>query len=347
MNGDQVAKAAKDSQIVQSQRDTNIGYSADDMKGIIETLADQVPKFAAIATAIVDARLQTFEDKVMARFGERSTTNSEAFADPDFQYLLSRAQYAYARSGDDKTADILVDLIAQRSMQTQRNRLALSLNDAVEKSAYLTVNEFAELSLAYLLRRTIRQTIVNFPALCEFLKDNAGPFVADISRDDSSYSYLASQSCGSIEMGEILFMQILQSSYGGFVSSGTELATFEAILGPNHARDFPNILMTCIHDRTKFQVNATNKDVLGQLLENLNASGKLEPLWEAHSSGFMTKERFIEAATPHYPDVSALVSAWDETPMKSLNLTSVGLAIGFANLKRVTGFEADLGIWIK
>lgn len=342
----QVATAAEESSVIQSQRDTNIGYSADEVRGIIETLADQVPKFAAIATAIVDARLQSFEEKVMSRFEDKSATDTKAFADPDFQYLLKQAQYAYARSGDEETADILVDLIAERSTQQKRNRLTLSLNEAVEKSAYLTVEEFSELSLCYFFKMTVNNGIRNFPELCEYLLTHAGPLVPNISREASSYTYLASQACASIDISAISLIEVLKVNYSGLLSNGVDKSALEAALNP-YMHLAPEFIIPCLHDKSKFQINALNKNVLYERLRQHNAEFKAEELWSVHSENLMDIKDFCAAAKPYYPEVSKLFQAWDETQIRSMTLTSVGLAIGYSNLKRLTDFKADLSIWIK
>src|SRR5229473_350490 len=133
---------------VQSGRDTVIqhGLSPAQMKEIMEAIASQLPGYAAVAREIVDERLRDFEQRVIGRFADTSSTRSEAFKDPDFQHVVIRAQNAYARSGDEQVRETLVDLIARRSMETDRTRLLLSLDEAVEKAALLTKNEFAELS---------------------------------------------------------------------------------------------------------------------------------------------------------------------------------------------------------
>jgi len=42
-----------------------------------------------------------------------------------------------------------------------------------------------------------------------------------------------------------------------------------------------------------------------------------------------------------------LLDFWDNSSMKHLTLTSVGIAIATANLRRKTGISVDLDIWIK
>ena len=49
---------------------------------------------------------------------------------------------------------------------------------------------------------------------------------------------------------------------------------------------------------------------------------------------------------PAVPNIADLTKAWEDTPMKSLKLNSVGIAIGHANAARVINFDAPLEIWI-
>ena len=46
------------------------------------------------------------------------------------------------------------------------------------------------------------------------------------------------------------------------------------------------------------------------------------------------------------PYMADFYSTWDNSPMKSFQLTSVGIAIGHANLRKYLGNFADLSIWV-
>jgi hypothetical protein len=126
---------------VQSGENTNIfqGPSPTQIKEIVQATAEALlPSFTQVARQIADDRMKDFETVLLARANDPSVMRSEAFKDPDFQYLLGRAQHAYARSGDHQLRDTLIDLIARRSREEDRTRLSLTLNEAVEKAAVLT-----------------------------------------------------------------------------------------------------------------------------------------------------------------------------------------------------------------
>jgi hypothetical protein len=278
MIGGQKQEAAGGAVAIQSGRDAIIvqGVDSDEMRRIIEdVVAAQLPIYARMAAEIATARLEEFKAGVLDRFAKDDKARNEAFKDPDFVYLLSRAQHAYARSGDPSIRDTLIDLIAERSKQEDRNRLALSLNEAVEKASVLTKNEFAELSLCYTLRYTRNIGVGSMQQFVTYLNKEVMPFLLDISEEHSSYAYLVAQSCVTISMGSIELMNIFKLHYAGLLGKG------------------------------------------------------------------------LAELKPNVPKIDELFRLWKGTPLQNLELTSVGMAIGHANAVRVTGFDADLSIWIK
>jgi hypothetical protein len=58
---------------------------------------------------------------------------------------------------------------------------------------------------------------------------------------------------------------------------------------------------------------------------------------DAEVKDFLLKQR---------PQLSELFDIWDNSPMKYMTLTSVGIAIGHANIQRKAGMKFDLTIWI-
>jgi hypothetical protein len=144
---------------VQAARDVIIygGMSPEQMTTIMVNMAKQLAFYQVEAQQTVESRLFSFREEILEKFTKSGEANREAFRDPDFQYLLNDAQIAYARSGDEAVRDTLVDIIARRSLETERSRMAVTLNDAATKAPLLTKNEFAELSLTYFLTRQQRR----------------------------------------------------------------------------------------------------------------------------------------------------------------------------------------------
>lgn len=322
------------------------GMSPEQMFEIMRAIAKQASIYHAEGQKIAEMRFASFQEEMLKRFADPTKANPDAFRDPDFQYLLSDAQEAFARSGDEAVRDTLIDIIARRSLEKTRNRLALTLNDAATKAANLTENEFAALSLIYLVRHTVNHGVNTFPALCDYLKSHLLPFLSKLSREQSSFWHMQAQACGSIEMGEVDLAGALRGRYTGVLGDGFTRQQLEDHLpdGKKHAID--NFIIPCINDASKLQPNAIRFDVWKENV--LPASELSEPelqnVWNCFESTIPdVAKRTIETV----PELAELFDIWKTTPLRQFTLTSVGIAIGHANAARVIGLKASLDIWIK
>ena len=352
---DQSQQAQNGALAIQSGRDVIIqhGITPGQMKEILDAVAAQFPVHLAAAREIVDGRIADFERRVLERFDDKGNGDGRraAFADPDFLYVLKQSQHAYLRSGDEGVRETLIDLIARRSKETARSRLSLTLNDAVEKSAVLTSNEFAELSFSYLLGMTMHNGLRNMDLFAQFVCDMILPLLPDISRESASYQYLVAQSCATIsQFGQQAFIRIVRLNYGGLFARGFTMEEVEKCLpdGRKQLAKESALYVPCLNDPTKIQIAFLNKD---EFDKHAAAHFWKEPekaaLWGLVDSTTMNGEDLIKHIEAKVPEIRQAIEVWDNTPLCRLNLTTVGIAIGHSNLVRLGKFKADLGIWIK
>ena len=335
---------------IQAGRDVVIhsGMSPDDMAEIMVAMAKQLSIYQADAMRTVEERLKEFQSEVVKRFIEPDQANSEAFRDPDFQYLIAEAQEAYARSGDAAVRGTLIDIIARRSLEKERNRMSITLNEAATKAALLTANEFAAMSLAYLVKYTLNNKVISFESLCEYLSSQLMPFVPDIAKEDTSFWHIEAQSCGSIEMGEVGLYTVLRTQYGGVLGRGFDRETLEAHLPDGQKNALDSVIIPCLHDRSKLQPNAMRREVLVEVAARSGLDkAASENVWNAFENTIPPQAEIVALLTTKVPNVQALFDVWTHTDLKHLKLNSVGIAIGHANAVRAVGFDAPLDVWIK
>ena len=335
---------------LQANRDINIGLGPDELKQIIEALTAQLPAFAAIAREIVDARMKDFEDRILRRFVDESISRAEAFKEPDFQYVVWKAQQAYARSGDEDTLDMLVNLIARRSIETDRNRLMPSLNSAVEKSTTLTHNEFAALSLVYYISHTTNLSIKTFCQMIDDLQHVAAPLITDISEEKTSYTYLQSLGCVSISFGFHKLHGAMVAKYPDVLTRGFELKQLHDLLNPEE-QDLANrsdLLIPHASQSGRMRISISHKVQFMRSAEEQGISGNISSkMWELFNECMLTEDEIRENIRPKFPQIDDLFRVWSTTPLQQLDLTSVGMAIAHANLVRLVNVNADLSLWIK
>ena len=341
----------KDNRIaVQSARDTTInqGISSDQMREIMECLADQLPRYAAIASSIVSERLQEFETRIIERFANDPNADREAFGDPDFQYLLIEAQKAHARKGDQDAVENLGDLLVERSKSLANTRKALALNRAIETTSLLTDEEISAISMAFALRMVDFNGVIDAPTLGGLLNFICESFLEGTPTNQNSYLYLESLGCGKLSMGEIGLLDLLARTYPQGVLKRKDVSAISEEIGS---------------DLVQFVVSAglvevdTNGDLYSgrdqeQLIKSIRDGGfDVEEergirLFQLASGERPTEDELRISLHPHCPMIDGLFTRWNGSAIKKLDLSSVGIAIGYVSIKRTMKFKGDIDHWI-
>lgn len=99
---------------------------------------------------------------------------------------------------------------------------------------------------------------------------------------------------------------------------------------------------------SKLQIRANSQETLEKLLnENMLMSEDIKSkIIQLFNTNKMTDDEIKQKVILLRPYMSQVFDAWTNSSMKSFTLTSVGIAIGHANIKRFSGEFADLRIWI-
>jgi hypothetical protein len=349
----QKQESSKGAVAIQSGHDTIIqqGLSPEQMKLVLESLAAQLTSYTAVARQVVDERLAEFEKRVVDRFSTVPASTRQAFADPDFQYAITRAQHAYARSGDSATLEALIGVIDQRAGRSDRSRLSLTLDAAMETVADLTANEFAELSLCFILRYSKNPAVQNLEGFKQYIDLYVAPFMNSISRELSSYQYLESKQCASIGIGAFPLIPMLRKNYAGLFQPGITMDQVRSLLPSDSSSILDNspILIPCLNDESKLQFNALDRETLLQRLQELHIPGPIASnLGTYFETNALGGPALVEKLGGVISEFNHLSEVWDNTPMKNLTLTSLGIAIGYCNARRaISSWAGDLSIWIK
>lgn len=349
MSSGQQQEASDGSIAVQSGGNTTInqGLSAEEVKSIVKTLADQLPAYTAAANQLINERLTAFEEKVLSKFANPPTADASAFKQPDFLYLLGQAQHAYARSGDDVSCDVMIDLIAERSKQDQRNRLQLSLNAAVEKVPLLTIEEFAELSLAFYLRRTIRGGYANLDEVAAELNGLVVPLAEASSAIGASYEYLVALGCATLSPFSMKLMDVLARRYAGLISKGRTKAQLTQTLPAEHKSALDNWIIPCTNNPDLVQLKAVNERHFLEVTKDTPLTElQRKAAWNSFADSTWTEEEFLQNMKVRVPGLEGLFEKWANSNLPKLEPTAIGIAIAYGNLSRMEGFKADLSIWI-
>lgn len=346
---DQNQRVEESAVAIQSARDTNInnGLSIGQMKEIIEALSDQIPKYTAIAANIVEERLKEFEGRIVSRFEDDKALNREAFKDPDFQYLLIESQKSFARSGDADALRLLEELVAERSKAKSATRQALTINRAVEITPLLTKEEIAHIAACFAVRYVKLKCANDIDAIGRLYDEVLEPFIDNLSTDTQSVQYIESLGCGSTSIGSTAFLDALFAEHPQLRRSGRKAADiviealphFEQLAAAGIFQKHGDTFVSNESDFLRFKSAAINA---GFAFDDAQLSSYFGSV---SSTQNRTDEELLTKLSETMPRVKEFASIWNEGRLKHLNLTLVGLAIGYISVKNFAPLPS-IDIWV-
>lgn len=324
----------------------NVGVTASEARAIaLDVAKSTFYELSGTARELASYRVEEITDKVIEKLEREFPEGLQKAIDPDFQYALLTVQKQYARNGDKDLGDLLVDLLVDRSKQDQRDILQIVLNESLETAPKLTEAQLSNLATIFLLRYTQNQGIGNHQMLGEYFDLNILPFSSKLTKSNASYQHLEFAGCGTIQVTEISLEEIFYRTYPGIFLKGfdsSEIHNRAVSIGQH-----PDFFIPCLNDQSKIQVRANNKEILESMFTSYatpqDDRHKISLLFDL---GMMSHDEIRQKCIDIRPYMASVFDIWNTSPMKSFTLTSVGIAIGHANIKRLVGEFANLSIWI-
>lgn len=349
LNKDQRQGIGDGSTAIQAGRDlviVNSGISASEARQIALDVAKVTfQELTSVAKETASIRAEEITEKIIKKFETDFPAGLQKAKDPDFQYALYTVQKEYARSGDKNLGELLVDLLVDRSKQDQRDIVQIVLNESLAIVPKLTENHLAALSVIFTFRYTKSPVIENHTALGKYFDKNLLPFIPKLSKSSAGYRHMQFCGCGSIELATIGLVELLGKSYQGQFLNGFDPS--EIIDQEISVEAGSQFFIQCLNDEMKLQVNANDKETLEADLNKQGiSSGDKAKILSLFDYGKMSEQEIKEKLISIRPYMAEAIELWSDSPMKGFTLTSVGMAIGHTNVKRIAGGLADLAMWL-
>ncbi len=336
----QKQKSGNDSINIQA-KEINVGLTYDDVKSIaLDIFNANFIKLSHEAAEIAKFRATELIDQYLSTLAVRAPEALESSNDPDMQYSLFMAQKEYARSGNKDLADILVDILVDRAKLKERNLLQIVLNESLYVAPKLTNEQLDTLSIIFLLKYTMNNTLLSPDSLKNYLTNYLSPFIDNLSKEPSCYQHLEYTACASISINSAKLYNIFTSKYSGLFCKGFPLEKYESI-NDQLPKEF---LIPSFHNNELWQINALNESEIDKFDISAEFINQIKTL---QNSNYINISELTDYLIKLEPKTEKLIDVWDNSMIANINLTSVGIAIAHANIRRKTDLEIDLSIWIK
>lgn len=340
--------AGDHSTAIQAGRDVHVGLiTVSEARQIaLDVFRANALELAGIARDLFEARGREFIDRYLEELQQRKPEALDALRDPDMQIALFTAQREYARSGDQDLSELLVDILVDRAAQRDRDLKRIVLNESLTVAPKLTPEQFDILSLSFVIRYTKRLNVGNPAQFSSYMLEGVLPFSKNLPKHNAPYQHLQYTGCASIDIGEIAVGGIIFNVYPGLFSSGFTREEFAAIAPPDQW--IGTLLIPCFHKPALFQVAAVGLDDIAGVCERLSVPLEhREKIRDLQSNHRMSQQEIEEYLRLNVSGSDILLDLWEQSPLKHLSLTTVGIAIAHANIRRkLKRDDYNLSVWI-
>jgi hypothetical protein len=146
-------------------------------------------------------------------------------------------------------------------------------------------------------------------------------------------------------MGELSLESILEQTYPGLFQKGLDRA--EVLSQGISPEIYQKFFIECLNNPAKVQVCVINQVALDGLYKKNGVlpadQAKINSMF---SASIMNSVEIREKCVSIRPYMADVFDCWSNSQMKHFLLTSAGIAIGHANIKRFAGEFSNLSIWI-
>lgn len=341
--------AAEGAVAVQADGNVQIGVSSGEARQIALDVYDaNFPRLVEQAAQLARARAEELTDKFLVRMEELNPGGLMQASQPDFQYALLNAQKKHACAGSANLADLLVDLLVERTKVPHRDLLQIVLDEALTTVPKLTEQQLAVLGVAFLYGRTTFP-VATWGQAVGWIREHFEPLCSVAEMTASTISHLQYAGCGSVNplsTGAVGVEKIFLTRYPGFFQVGFTQQELEKKTLSQGALQL--LIKPLAGNPGLLSVAARSADFIDSLkekggLDEISANG-LKELLESHlKSPTQTREQ-IFADIPCLEKVDRM---WRGDKLHTLTLSSVGTAIGHAYVQKTIKREfASLSIWI-
>jgi len=291
-------------------------------------------------------RVDELVDKFLNELQNRNPEAAQSMENPAMQYALYTAQKEYAKSGDKDLADVLVDILVDRAAIAEKSLKQIVLDESLKVVSKLTNQQMDTLSIGFILKYSKNYILDNLEKLEEYLNVYLKPFIDGLSKENSLYQHLEYCGCSTTSIGSSQIETIFLRNYQGLFSKGFTVEEFSNNV--SNEDQYKKYITNCLHDKTKQQIAFIDDNVLEDALKADNISQEMINMIK----GYFNQTKMQPSEVKEYLKnkgefMVTLFDVWENSSLKSITMTSVGIALAQANFRRKTGITIDLGIWIK
>lgn len=337
-----------DSTNYQAGNDIHVhGLTVDEARAVaLDVFKANAIELGGVAQSIAVARAEQLTRDFLTKLEAEMPERADELADPDVQSVVFQAQREFARSGEEDLRVALVDLLAERIGEDDRNLRTLALNEAIASAPKLTEKQRRAIAWVFYLRYTRPVGVATPDAYYARIERETSALGVDVPTGQADYQHIEYVGAGSLSINTVTFANGVMSGVEGLYTKG--FAATEVRPDILHELRASSLVIPALRDPDRLQLQLLADEELDERATVAGLAARVSDLKTIVTLGRMSEDDVASEVVSRVPQIEPLRDAWedDRTRLNSLTLTSVGLALGHAYWTRLTGANAPLEIWL-
>jgi hypothetical protein len=342
-------QTAGDGDNFQAGRDVNVyvaGVTVEQANEIFDSRIEMLRReLTSQADSVVNERMDLLQKATFEAFNTPELLS--VFANPDFQFNILEAQRSAARSGEPEDIGLIVDILVQRATSDETPRLRVATRKALDVAGLLSPRSLAGLTAVWYMVALV-PAVSDIDSLLAQLDGHLAPLIDELPSDERWLNDLDLLDCLSVATGGLGSLMTVPQLIGKrmvpvFICAGFSGSfdtkkilresdpRLEELVVPHPLES--SLLVLAGRDEKNIRELATQfcggflsseaELALTAVIAELGINERQLPDWENKLN------REIEK----YPSLRAVRDWMSGFP--PLTVTSVGVVVGYANMKRV------------
>ncbi len=332
---------------IQSENITVGGITYSEVKEIaMDVFKSNFIELSKDAFVIAEERVRELVDNYLKKLQEENTELTISAKDPDLQYDLFQAQSGYARNGSKYLLNILTEILVDKTKASSvESLLKIILSEAITTVGKLTEQQLNSISVIFLVRYLLHRRPRTMEDLLELIKTYLIPLFDDFPMEQTSALHLQYTGCAHRDMGKERLEQLFRMNYEGLFRIPIDWPKMDEIefMHPGARKVFTGIPRK--NDLSMFTLDMLDQKEFFALCE---AEGihpeKAKSIYK--STELQDPNDVKQSVIEKIPDAIDVFEKWNRSSVGSLRLTTVGIAIGQANLKSKFNMGFELQKWL-
>ena len=300
------------------------------------------------AIEVFKERRLEFEHDLVEKTGSLSDSERARLSEPDAQVAVLRASRTSGQIRNKELRSVLSTLVIRRIRDTSADEDIVSIvyNEAIKTMEKLTIDQLKIIAICFILGYTMATRIDSWEELDNYFK-TLSQFL-DFKNTQTEFQHIEYAGCGSIQIGKKYIVKMLKRNYTLLFKTPIKKADVDRLsLAEDLWNSIGSALFSEVEDNNltfRFRNSFDLEDYTDQHVPDDKVSKALLSLFNSNVLPDSEAKKEIEERTK---DGSMIIDIWENSNLKHLTLTSVGIAIAATYFEEVTSEKLEIAEWIK